>query len=150
MIAVVLRFGRPWTVLALVVLSACRSAVDPESWSKTDRTGYLGLESSLASSVPGAGAPAEPFTQGMVAGSTNPFAVHAGLEMLKSGGSAADAALNCAHASGTRGGCGSQLRGYSQGLVLRREFADRVFPECGMEHFTERKRSAHDSRSADI
>lgn len=96
MIAVVLRFGRPWTVLALVVLSACRSAVDPESWSKTDRTGYLGLESSLASSVPGAGAPAEPFTQGMVAGSTNPFAVHAGLEMLKSGASAADAALTTA------------------------------------------------------
>ena len=29
----------------------------------------------------------------MVAGVTNPFAVHAGLEMLKAGGSAADAAL---------------------------------------------------------
>ncbi len=79
-------------VFVLALAQSDRSvSVSPDSW--PERDGYLGLESSLPR-VPGLG-PEQTLNPGraMIAGATNPFAVHAGLEMLKAGGSAADAAL---------------------------------------------------------
>jgi gamma-glutamyltranspeptidase / glutathione hydrolase len=78
-------------VLALALAQSERSAsLSPDTW--PERDGYLGLET--APSFPGLG-PERTLNPGraMIAGATNPFAVHAGLEMLKAGGSAADAAL---------------------------------------------------------
>jgi gamma-glutamyltranspeptidase / glutathione hydrolase len=81
-------------VLTLALAQSDRSsAVSPEAW--PDRDGYLGLES--APRFPGLG-PQQTFKPGkaMIVGVTNPFAVHAGMAMLKAGGSAADAALTTA------------------------------------------------------
>jgi len=75
--------------LALALAQSDRSAaVSPDTW--PERDGYLGLEATRA--VLGPEQTLKP-GRGMIAGVTNPFAVHAGLEMLKAGGSAADAAL---------------------------------------------------------
>jgi len=79
-------------VVAIALAQDGRSAaISPDAW--PERDGYLGLEAS-GPRVPGLG-PEQTLKPGkaMIAGATNPFAVHAGLEMLKAGGSAADAAL---------------------------------------------------------
>src|SRR5690242_16481141 len=85
----------PGLVFLLLVLASAQDnhsgTISPDSW--PERDGYLGLETS-GLRVPGLG-PEQTLKPGkaMIAGATNPFAVHAGLEMLKAGGSAADAAL---------------------------------------------------------
>jgi gamma-glutamyltranspeptidase/glutathione hydrolase len=79
-------------VVAMALAQGGRSAaISPDAW--PERDGYLGLEAS-APRFPGLG-PEQTLKPGkaMIAGVTNPFAVHAGMEMLKAGGSAADAAL---------------------------------------------------------
>ena len=60
----------------------------PEQWPERDRNRYLSMENEFGSSNPGAVT-----SKGMIAGTTNPFAIHSGLEVLKHGGNAADAAL---------------------------------------------------------
>jgi gamma-glutamyltranspeptidase / glutathione hydrolase len=62
--------------------------LSPASWSLNDRDKYLKLESEFAGAHPAATA-----TKGMVAGTSNPIAIHSGLMALQHGGTAADAAL---------------------------------------------------------
>ena len=68
-------------VLAIALAQSDRSAaVSPDTW--PERDGYLGLEA--APRLPGLG-PEQTLKPGkaMIAGATNPFAVHAGMEMLR-------------------------------------------------------------------
>ena len=60
----------------------------PNQWPKQDLARYLALENDWGRAQPAAVA-----SQAMIAGTSGPVAVHAGLEALKHGGSAADAAL---------------------------------------------------------
>ena len=62
--------------------------LSPALWSAADREHYLALEAEFNGPHPAAIG-----TQGMVAGTSNPLAIHAGLVVLKQGGTAADAAL---------------------------------------------------------
>jgi len=81
-------------VLAMALAQSDRSvSISPDAW--PERDGYLGLET--GNRLP-YGGPEQTFNPGkaMIAGATNPFAVHAGLEVLKAGGSAADAAITTA------------------------------------------------------
>jgi len=65
--------------------------VDPAAWPPAERARLLEMELLLAA------APVEVTARrGMVVATSNPFAVHAGREMLRVGGSAADAALTTA------------------------------------------------------
>ena len=78
---------------ALALAQSDRSAaISPAAW--PERDGYLELESGSRAGL----IMRQTFKPGkaMIAGVTNPFAVHAGMEMLKAGGSAADAALTTA------------------------------------------------------
>jgi hypothetical protein len=70
--------------------SAQRGDVDlsPARWSAADRERYLDMELEFNGPHPRATG-----TRGMVAGTSNPFAIHSGLLALQQGGSAADAAL---------------------------------------------------------
>jgi gamma-glutamyltranspeptidase/glutathione hydrolase len=61
---------------------------DPEKWPEGDLDRYLQLQTGF-----GRGASEAEGTKAMVAGTTDPFAVHAGLEVLKNGGNAVDGAL---------------------------------------------------------
>jgi gamma-glutamyltranspeptidase/glutathione hydrolase len=62
-------------------------AFGPDDWPEPDLDRYLALENVF-------GRPNTAVSsKGMIAGTSGPFAVHAGLEVLKHGGSAADAAL---------------------------------------------------------
>jgi len=67
------------------------SKLSPDQWPKELRERYLALEDDI-----GKPAAAAVGSKGMVAGTSNPFAIHAGLEALKQGGSAADAVLTSA------------------------------------------------------
>jgi gamma-glutamyltranspeptidase / glutathione hydrolase len=71
-------------------ISPARQNVDlsPASWPTALRDHYLNLEGQFNAPHPQAIG-----SRGMVAGTSNPFAVHAGLEALQHGGTAADAAL---------------------------------------------------------
>ncbi len=60
----------------------------PASWPPAERDRYLALENDWGSPRPGASA-----EHGMVAGTSGPLAIHAGVQALKRGGNAADAAL---------------------------------------------------------
>ncbi len=62
--------------------------LSPAWWSAAEREHYLALEAEFNGPHPAAIG-----TQGMVAGTSNPLAIHAGLVALKQGGTAADAAL---------------------------------------------------------
>src|SRR4051812_47575503 len=81
-------------LLFSIILTQGRTdtVVSPEQW--PDRDEYLARE---AARIPG-----QPATENlhagkaMIVGMTNPLAVHAGLEALKRGGSAADAVLTTA------------------------------------------------------
>jgi len=66
------------------------AAISPDGW--PERDGYLELDTGFGTLFY---APKRTIKPGkaMIAGVTNPFAVHAGMEMLRAGGSAADAAL---------------------------------------------------------
>lgn len=68
----------------------------PERWPEADRARYLALQGLPHSDAPKRLQQAALSAKGMVAGTSDPFAVHAGLEILKRGGSAADAALTTA------------------------------------------------------
>ena len=68
----------------------------PDRWPQHDRDRYLALQSLSYSDAPKRLQQAAVSSKGMVAGTSDPFAVHAGLEILKRGGSAADAALTTA------------------------------------------------------
>ncbi|MDH4270358.1 MAG: gamma-glutamyltransferase [Candidatus Aminicenantes bacterium] len=67
------------------------SRLSPDQWPREERERYLALEDDI-----GKPAAAAVGSKGMVAGTSNPFAIHAGLEALKQGGSAADAVLTSA------------------------------------------------------
>jgi gamma-glutamyltranspeptidase/glutathione hydrolase len=67
------------------------SKLSPDQWPKEGRERYLTLENEFGKPHTGAVG-----SKGMVAGTSNPFAVHAGLEALKHGGNAADAVLTSA------------------------------------------------------
>src|SRR5262249_5004952 len=67
------------------------ATMGPEHWSEEERQRYLRLESVFGQGQTGVVSP-----KGMVVGTSGPFAVHAGLDALKHGGSAADAALTTA------------------------------------------------------
>jgi hypothetical protein len=74
----------------------------------------------------------------MIAGVTNPFAVHEGLEALKRGGSAADAALTTALAQiALNAGAAMELRRNLDSCILRREIGQGVLTQCGLEHASE-------------
>jgi gamma-glutamyltranspeptidase/glutathione hydrolase len=75
-------------LLALFAQQRISAQLLPEQWAKQDLDRYLSLENEFGSSNPGAVS-----SKGMIAATTNPFAIHAGLEVLKHGGNAADAAL---------------------------------------------------------
>ena len=62
--------------------------ISPALWPAAEREQYLSLETEFNGPHPAAIG-----TQGMVAGTSNPLAIHAGLVVLKQGGTAADAAL---------------------------------------------------------
>ncbi len=77
-------------VVAMLLTQGDRPAdVSPDGWA--DREGYLALDTLGVPFL----APCQTLYSGkaMIAGLTNPFAVHAGMEMLRAGGNAADAAL---------------------------------------------------------
>src|SRR4051794_20847861 len=81
-------------LLSSIILAQRRTdtVVSPEQW--PDRDEYLSRE---AERIPGQLATENLHAgKAMIAGMTNPFAVHAGLETLKRGGSAADAVLTAA------------------------------------------------------
>jgi hypothetical protein len=94
-------------VVVAVALAQNRpsAAISPDGW--PERDGYLGLE---AGPVLRTGLK-QTFKPGhaMIAGVTNPFAVHAGMEMLKAGGSAADAALTTVLAQVALNAGGTQI-----------------------------------------
>ena len=75
-------------LLALFAQQRISAQLLPEQWAKQDLDRYLSMENEFGGSNPGAVS-----SKGMIAGTTNPFAIHAGLEVLKHGGNAADAAL---------------------------------------------------------
>ena len=88
----------------LVTLAGCAQApqslaqFDPDHWSKEDLRKYLFLQNGLD---PDLGKRVDPpksaaSSKAMIAGTSEPFAVHAGLEVLMHGGSAADAAVTTA------------------------------------------------------
>jgi gamma-glutamyltranspeptidase / glutathione hydrolase len=62
--------------------------LSPASWSAEDRERYLKLEQEFNGPHPEAYS-----TKGMVAGTSNPLAIHAGMVTLRQGGTAADAAI---------------------------------------------------------
>jgi gamma-glutamyltranspeptidase/glutathione hydrolase len=72
------------------------SEFSPDRWPQHDRDRYLAFQSLSDSDAPKRLQQAAVSSKGMVAGTSDPFAVHAGLEILKHGGSAADAALTTA------------------------------------------------------
>src|ERR1700688_2416890 len=75
-------------LLALFAQHRISAQLLPEQWAKQDLDRYLSMENEFGGPNPGAVS-----SKGMIAGTTNPFAIHAGLEVLKHGGNAADAAL---------------------------------------------------------
>ena len=89
---------------ALLSLAGCTQApqlvsqFDPEHWSKEDLRQYLFLQNGFDSQSGTRVAPQRSATssKAMIAGTSEPFAVHAGLEVLTHGGNAADAAITTA------------------------------------------------------
>jgi gamma-glutamyltranspeptidase / glutathione hydrolase len=65
-----------------------RAKFHPEDWPEGDLDRYLRLQNTLGQAPPEAEG-----ARAMIAGTSAPFAVHAGLEVLKHGGNAVDAAL---------------------------------------------------------
>jgi gamma-glutamyltranspeptidase/glutathione hydrolase len=76
--------------------SSVRSEFSPDRWPQQDRDRYLALQALAYSDAPQRLQKSAVSSKGMVAGTSDPFAVHAGVEILKHGGSAADAALTTA------------------------------------------------------
>ncbi len=65
-----------------------KSKFDPEQWPKQELDRYLALDGERAQPHP-----AVVSSKAMIAGTNDPFAIHAGLEVLAHGGNAVDAAL---------------------------------------------------------
>ena len=76
--------------------ASARSELSPDRWPQHDRDRYLALQGLSYSDAAKRLQQSAVSAKGMVAGTSDPFAVHAGLEILKRGGSAADAALTTA------------------------------------------------------
>lgn len=81
-----------------VTLETGSGKASPERWSQQDRDRYLALQAGFDFQLRKRLEPekAAVSSRGMIAGTSEPFAVHAGLEVLKHGGNAADAALTTA------------------------------------------------------
>lgn len=76
--------------------SSVRSEFSPDRWPQQDRDRYLALQAVSYNDAPKRLDKVAVSAKGMIAGTSDPFAVHAGLEALRRGGSAADAALTTA------------------------------------------------------
>jgi gamma-glutamyltranspeptidase/glutathione hydrolase len=76
--------------------ASVRSAFSPDRWSQQDRDRYLALQGLSDNDAVKRLDKVAVRSKGMIAGTSEPFAVHAGLEVLRHGGSAADAALTTA------------------------------------------------------
>jgi gamma-glutamyltranspeptidase/glutathione hydrolase len=76
--------------------ASVRSAFSPDGWSQQDRDRYLALQGLSDNDAVKRLDKVAASSKGIIAGTSEPFAVHAGLEVLKQGGSAADAALTTA------------------------------------------------------
>ena len=86
------RFLAACLLAALPPLAAREPAPPlPHRWPKQDLQRYLALESAWAQPQPAVTA-----SRGMIAATTGPLAIHAGLEALRHGGTAADAVLTTA------------------------------------------------------
>ena len=83
-------------VYALIPRSVAQ--VDPDHWSKEDLRQYLLLQNGFDPQSGTRVAPQRSATssKAMIAGTSEPLAVHAGLQVLKHGGNAADAAITTA------------------------------------------------------
>ena len=95
------------TLLLLQLANSCahvaapkvgRADSSPERWSPQDRDRYLALQAGFDMRMRTRLVPAKTAvgSRGMIAGTSEPLAVHAGLEVLEHGGNAADAALTTA------------------------------------------------------
>jgi gamma-glutamyltranspeptidase/glutathione hydrolase len=73
-----------------------RSEFSPGRWTQQDRDRYLALQAVSYNDAPKRLDKVAVSAKGMIAGTSDPLAVHAGLEVLRRGGSAADAALTTA------------------------------------------------------
>jgi gamma-glutamyltranspeptidase/glutathione hydrolase len=73
---------------AVITRPQSEIGLSPELWSADERAHYLSLEAEFNGPHPEAIG-----THGMLAGTSNPLAIHAGVAALKQGGTAADAAL---------------------------------------------------------
>lgn len=76
--------------------SSVRSEFSPDRWPPQDRDRYLALQAVSYDDAPTRLDKVAVSANGMIAGTSDPLAVHAGLEALRRGGSAADAALTTA------------------------------------------------------
>ncbi len=91
-------------ILSVVSVGPCAQAPEataqfnPDHWSKEDLSRYLALENGFDPDLRKIVEPQRSATssRAMIAGTSDPLAVHAGLEVLKHGGNAADAALTTA------------------------------------------------------
>ena len=72
------------------------SEFSPDRWPQQDGDRYLALQAVSYNDAPKRLDKVAVSANGMIAGTSDPFAVHAGLEALRRGGSAADAALTTA------------------------------------------------------
>jgi hypothetical protein len=95
----------------------------PDRWPKEDLDRYLALENERPKPQP-----ATVSSKAMIAGTTNPFAVHAGLEVLKHGGKAVDAALttSLAQIALNAGGAVRSLivaKDFTTGVVFSKRYA---------------------------
>ena len=73
--------------------ASVRLTFSPERWPQHDRDRYLAVQGLSYGDAPKQLQKVAVSSKGMVAGTSDPFAVHAGIEILKHGGSAADAAI---------------------------------------------------------
>jgi hypothetical protein len=120
------------------------SEFSPDRWPQHDRDRYLAFQSLSDSDAPKRLQQAAVSSKGMVAGTSDPFAVHAGLEILKHGGSAADAALTTALTQVALT-AGSTISYAGTMTVVRCVNRSDVHAQCCLSDRATRNGSGHDS-----